>query len=64
MKKFRYDDRYEKRKKIISAENINTVDEIRFKKTLKMIFQLCEVTGFELMGRITLVDKRSGKVWK
>lgn len=39
-------------------------EEQRFCKVLKMIFQLCDIAGFELSGRITLVDKRSGKVWK
>lgn len=39
-------------------------DEVRFKKLLKMIFQLCEIAGFELVGRITLADKRTGKVWR
>ena len=37
--------------------------EKRFRKLLRMIFQLCEIAGFELQGRITLVDKRTGKTW-
>lgn len=39
-------------------------EEQRFRKVLKMIFQLCEIAGFELVGRVALKDKRSGKVWK
>ena len=38
-------------------------EERRFRKLLKMIFQLCEIAGFELQGRVTLVDRRTGKTW-
>lgn len=40
------------------------IEERRFRKLLKMIFQLCEIAGFDLVGRITLVDKRTGKTWQ
>lgn len=39
-------------------------DEERFHKLLYTIFYLCEIAGFQLDGRITLIDKRTGKVWK
>lgn len=39
-------------------------DEQRFRKLLKMIFSLCEIAGFDLVGRITLRDKRSGRTWE
>ena len=39
-------------------------DEMRVKKLLKMIFELCDVFGFRVQGRITLVDRRTNKVWK
>lgn len=42
----------------------NIESEIRVKKLLKMIFELCELSGFRLEGRLTLVDKRTNKVWK
>lgn len=38
-------------------------EEQRFRKLLKTIFSLCELAGFEVVGRVTLRDKRSGKVW-
>ena len=28
------------------------------------LFYLCELAGFEIEGRIILVDKRNGRVWK
>lgn len=39
-------------------------EERRFRKLLKMIFSLCELAGFELVGRIALRDKRSGRTWE
>lgn len=40
------------------------VEEERFHKLLYAIFDICELAGFEIEGRIVLVDKRSGKVWR
>lgn len=43
----------------------NIVDEEeRFHKLLYAIFDICELADFEIEGRIVLVDKRSGKVWR
>lgn len=39
-------------------------EEERFKKLLRTIFAVCELAGFEIDGRITLVDKRTGKIWE
>lgn len=36
----------------------------RFRKLLGLIFELCNLSGFTLEGRITLIDKRTGRVWK
>lgn len=46
------------------ATRIPDVEYRRFKKLLKIIFELCDVAGYRLEGRITLVDKRNGRVWK
>ena len=39
-------------------------EEERFHKLLYAIFDICELADFEIEGRIVLVDKRSGKVWR
>ena len=44
-------------------KNIETEEE-RFHKLLHMIFDICALSDFEIEGRIVLVDKRSGKVWR
>ncbi len=41
-----------------------SAEERRFKKLLRTIFSLCELAGFDLVGRITLVDKRTGRMWE
>lgn len=36
----------------------------RLMKLLDTIFTICEYAGFHVEGRITLKDKKTGKVWK
>ena len=36
----------------------------RFHELLDVIFDIMELTDFELVGRITVKDKRTGKVYK
>lgn len=36
----------------------------RFYKLLYMIFDICELSGFSIEGRITLKDNKTGKVWR
>jgi len=46
-----------------AIKNIEREDE-NFHKLLHMIFDICELSGFRIEGRIVLVDKTSGKVWR
>lgn len=46
-----------------AIKNVEKEDE-RFHKLLHTIFYLCELAGFQVEGRIVLVDKRNGKVWR
>ena len=36
----------------------------RFNKVLHLIFDVCDICGFKIDGRITLVDTKTGKIWK
>lgn len=36
----------------------------RFRKLLHTIFDICEMSGFHLEGRIVLRDKKTGRVWR
>ena len=36
----------------------------RLTKLLDTIFAVCDIAGFHVEGRIELLDKRTGKVWK
>lgn len=38
--------------------------EARYKKLLNTIFYICDLAGFHIEGRITIKDKKSGKVWR
>lgn len=46
-----------------ALKNIEDEEE-RFHKLLYAIFDICELADFAIEGRIVLVDKRSGKVWR
>lgn len=39
-------------------------EEVRFHKLLYALFDICELSGFEIEGRIVLVDKQTGRVWR
>lgn len=38
--------------------------EARYKKLLSTIFYLCDLAGFRIEGRITIKDKKTGKIWR
>jgi hypothetical protein len=46
-----------------AIKNLNREEE-KAHKLLRTIFHVCELAGFRITGNITLVDKKSGRVWK
>lgn len=42
----------------------NIEREEQFKKLLSTIFYITNLAGFTIEGRITLKDKRTGKIWR
>ena len=38
--------------------------EKRYRKLLSTIFYICDLAGFHIEGRITIRDKKTGKVWR
>ena len=46
-----------------AIKNIEREDE-NFHKLLHMIFDICELSGFRIEGRIVLIDKVTGKVYR
>lgn len=36
----------------------------RFYRLLHTLFYICKTAGFQIEGRITLRDKRTGRVWR
>jgi hypothetical protein len=49
-----------------ATEAIANVDkeEERFKRLFGTIRYICEMANFKIEGRIVLVDKETGKVWR
>lgn len=42
----------------------NIEEEERFNKLLHTIFNICELSGFRIEGRIVLINKVTGKVYR
>ena len=40
------------------------LEEERFHNLLHAIFDICELANFSIEGRIILIDKRSGRIWR
>ena len=49
-----------------AGEAISHIDKEseRFHKLLTTIFTICELSGYHLEGRITIKDKKTGRIWK
>lgn len=50
--------------KNVDKEKSYDEESKRFYKLLYTIFDICELSGFVLEGRISLRDRRTGKLWK
>lgn len=50
--------------KVRNGERFIIDEEERFHKLLYAIFDICELANFEIEGRIILVDKQTGRVWR
>lgn len=46
-----------------AIKNVDKEDE-KFQKLLNAIFDICELAGFKIEGRITLVNKKTGRIWR
>ena len=46
-----------------AIKNIDRED-YNFHKLLHTIFNICELSGFRIEGRIVFVDEVTGKVWR
>lgn len=43
---------------------IKNIEAERFHTLLSEIRELCEVSGFTIVGRIVLKDEQTGRVWR
>ena len=46
----------------IAIHNADRESE-RFYKLLFMIFDICDLAGLKVEGRLTLVDNKTGRIW-
>lgn len=48
----------------VHAAMSNLTDENKVGRLMKAIFTACDKAGFRVEGRIVLVDKKTGRVWR
>jgi len=46
-----------------ALKNIEREEE-QVQRLRKTLSQICDLAGFRVQGKISLIDKRSGKVWR
>jgi hypothetical protein len=46
-----------------ALRNIENADD-RFHKLLNTIFDICDDAGFQIQGRVVLLDRETGKVYR
>lgn len=48
------------------CESTNEYDEeyVKVNKLFRTILRLCELAGFKIQGNITLVNTKTGRVWR
>ena len=39
-------------------------ETVKFQKLLDTIFNICELSGFHIEGRITIKYKNTGRIWR
>lgn len=47
-----------------AIKNIDKKEDERFHKLLHTIFNICELSGFRIEGRIVLINEVTGKVYR
>ena len=46
------------------ADIQSSYEEMRFKKFLGTIFNMCELSGFHIENRLVVKDKKTGKIYE
>lgn len=49
---------------IKNIEEKEKAEQARFGKFIHTVLCMCDIAGYEVQGRITLIDKKSGRIWK
>lgn len=48
----------------VTQEKPEDLEYIHFKKLLDTIFNICDLAGFHVEGRIVLKNKKTGRIWR
>ena len=39
-------------------------DEARFRKLIQVLTYVCNLAGFDIGGKIVLIDRKNGRIWR
>lgn len=45
-------------------ETMDAMEKAKFGKFMHTILCMCDVAGYEVSGRITFIETKTGKIWK
>ena len=46
-----------------ALQNISR-DEVRFRKLIQVLTYVCNLAGFDIGGKIVLIDRKNGRIWR
>lgn len=46
-----------------ALQNISR-DEARFRKLIQVLTYVCNLAGFDIGGKIVLIDRKNGRIWR
>lgn len=46
------------------VDKLSKDEDVRFKKLLGTIFNMCELSGFHIENRLVVKDKKTGKIYE
>lgn len=47
-----------------AIQNLDKEEDRKFRRLLRGLFNLCDLAGFEIQGRIVFKSRKTGRLWK
>ena len=47
-----------------AIQNVEQLEDKKFRRLIRGIFNLCDLAGFEIQGRVVFKSRKTGRLWK